>query len=211
MTTHDIANTGPLKGLRLIEMGTLLAGPFCGQLMGDFGAEVIKLEPPGKGDPMREWGQEKAHGMSLWWPVIARNKKSVTLNLREPEGQEIARELISKADFLLENFRPGTMERWNLSYDELREINPGLIMIRVSGYGQTGPIPSAPASAPSVNRWGGCGTSVATRQRLPAAWASASAILWPRRSRASARYRRCIIVNAPAKARSSIPRSTRPS
>jgi len=139
MTTQKNPNKGPLADLRLIEMGTLLAGPFCGQLMGDFGAEVIKVEAPGKGDPMREWGQEKAHGMSLWWPVIARNKKSVTLNLREPEGQEVARELISKADFLLENFRPGTMERWNLSYEELKKINPGLIMIRVSGYGQTGP------------------------------------------------------------------------
>jgi len=139
MTTEENPNTGPLSDLRLIEMGTLLAGPFCGQLMGDFGAEVIKVEPPGKGDPMREWGQEKQHGMSLWWPVIARNKKSVTLNLREAEGQEIARELISKADFLLENFRPGTMERWNLSYEELKKINPGLIMIRVSGFGQTGP------------------------------------------------------------------------
>jgi succinyl-CoA---D-citramalate CoA-transferase len=139
MTTDEKPNTGPLSDLRLIEMGTLLAGPFCGQLMGDFGAEVIKVEPPGKGDPMREWGQEKQHGMSLWWPVIARNKKSVTLNLRETEGQEIARELISKADFLLENFRPGTMERWNLSYEELKKINPGLIMIRVSGFGQTGP------------------------------------------------------------------------
>lgn len=139
MTMEEKPNTGPLADLRVIEMGTLLAGPFCGQLLGDFGAEVIKVEPPGKGDPMREWGQEKAHGMSLWWPVIARNKKSVTLNLRETEGQEIARELISKADFLLENFRPGTMERWNLSYEELKKINPGLIMIRVSGYGQTGP------------------------------------------------------------------------
>ena len=98
MATDESANTGPLADLRLIEMGTLLDGPFSEQLLGDFGAEVIKLEPPGKGDPMREWGQEKAHGMSLWWPVIARNKKSVTLNLRENEGQEIARELISKAD-----------------------------------------------------------------------------------------------------------------
>lgn len=130
---------GPLAGLRLIEMGTLLAGPFCGQLMGDFGAEVIKIEPPGQGDPMRVWGREKAHGQSLWWPVIARNKKSVTLNLREKEGQDIARELIASADFLLENFRPGTMERWGLSYDELKQINPGLIMIRVSGFGQSGP------------------------------------------------------------------------
>jgi formyl-CoA transferase len=120
-------------------MGTLLAGPFCGQLLGDFGAEVIKIEPPGQGDPMREWGREKAHGMSLWWPVVARNKKSVTLNLREAEGQAIARDLIAKADFLLENFRPGTLERWNLSYAELQKINPRLIMIRVSGFGQTGP------------------------------------------------------------------------
>ncbi len=139
MTTKQIPNQGPLSDLRLIEMGTLLAGPFCGQLMGDFGAEVIKVEAPNQGDPMRDWGQEKQHGMSLWWPVIARNKKSVTLNLRVKEGQELARELISKADFLLENFRPGTMERWHLSYEELRKINPRLIMIRVSGYGQTGP------------------------------------------------------------------------
>lgn len=139
MPSDPKPNTGPLSDLRLIEMGTLLAGPFCGQLMGDFGAEVIKVEPPGKGDPMRDWGQEKAHGMSLWWPVIARNKKSVTVNLREEAGQEVVRDLVSKADFLLENFRPGTMERWNLSYDELKKINPGLIMIRVSGFGQTGP------------------------------------------------------------------------
>ncbi len=139
MVDRETPNTGPLAGLRLIEMGTLLAGPFCGQLMGDFGAEVIKIEPPKQGDPMRVWGREKAHGKSLWWPVVARNKKSVTLNLREQQGQEIARDLISKADFLLENFRPGTMERWNLSYEELAKINPGLIMIRVSGFGQTGP------------------------------------------------------------------------
>ncbi len=130
---------GPLSGLRVIEMGTLLAGPFCGQLLGDFGAEVIKIEPPGQGDPMREWGQEKSHGMSLWWPVVARNKKSATLNLREERGQEIARELIGKADFLIENFRPGTLEKWHLGYQELRRINPGLIMVRVSGFGQTGP------------------------------------------------------------------------
>jgi formyl-CoA transferase len=139
MSTETRTTAGPLSGLRVIEMGTLLAGPFCGQLLGDFGAEVIKIEPPGQGDPMREWGQEKAHGMSLWWPVVARNKKSATLNLRESEGQSIARELIAKADFLLENFRPGTMEKWNLGYESLQRINPGLIMIRVSGFGQSGP------------------------------------------------------------------------
>jgi formyl-CoA transferase len=137
--TSTPPNTGPLQDLRVIEMGTLLAGPFCGQLLGDFGAEVIKVEPPNQGDPLRDWGQEKAHGKSLWWPVVARNKKSVTINLREKEGQEIVYELVSKTDFLLENFRPGTMERWGLGYEELKKINPRLIMIRVSGYGQSGP------------------------------------------------------------------------
>ncbi|WP_240432653.1 CaiB/BaiF CoA transferase family protein [Rubrobacter indicoceani] len=120
-------------------MGSLLAGPFCGQLLGDFGAEVIKVEPPGKGDPMRVWGRHRKEGRTLWWPVIARNKKSVTLNLREREGQDLARRLIEKADVLVENFRPGTMERWGLGYEELCEANPGLVMVRVSGYGQTGP------------------------------------------------------------------------
>ncbi len=131
--------TGPLKGLRLIEMGQLLAGPFCGQLMGDFGAEVIKIEQPTVGDPMRDWGREKINGKSLWWPILARNKKCITLNARVPEGQEIIKELAKKSDFLLENFRPGTLERWNLGYDVLSALNEALIMIRVSGYGQTGP------------------------------------------------------------------------
>ena len=130
---------GPLDGLRVIELGTLLAGPFCGQLLGDFGAEVIKVEAPGQGDPMRTWGQEKINGKSLWWPVVARNKKAITLDLRHPEGQWVLKELVAKSDFLLENFRPGTMENWGLGYETLSELNPGLIMIRVSGYGQTGP------------------------------------------------------------------------
>ncbi len=130
---------GPLTDLRVLELGTLLAGPFCGQLLGDFGAEVIKIEPPGQGDPMRIWGREKAHGKSLWWPVVARNKKSVTLDLRQEEGQALLKELVGKADFLLENFRPGTMEKWGLGYEALSVINPGLIMIRVSGFGQSGP------------------------------------------------------------------------
>ena len=139
MTKESFKN-GPLSNLRVIELGTLLAGPFCGQLLGDFGAEVIKVEPPGQGDPMRSWGREKAAGgKSLWWPVVARNKKAITLDLRQSEGQALLKELVAKADFLLENFRPGTMEKWGLGYDELSKINPGLIMIRVSGYGQTGP------------------------------------------------------------------------
>lgn len=132
----------PLRDVRVIELGQLLAGPFCGQLLGDFGAEVIKVEDPAKGDPMRQWGREKPHGRSLWWPVVARNKKSVTANLRSPEGQHLLRELITRSDVLLENFRPGTLERWGLAPEQLWEINPRLIITRVTGYGQTGPYSS---------------------------------------------------------------------
>ncbi|GAA3205275.1 CoA transferase [Actinocorallia longicatena] len=128
-----------LGDVRVVEMGQLLAGPFCGQLLGDFGAEVIKLEPPGTGDPMREWGREKPHGKSLWWPILARNKKSVTLDLRTGDGQDLARRIIAEADVLVENFRPGTLERWGLSPERLWELNPGLIITRVTGYGQDGP------------------------------------------------------------------------
>ena len=131
-----------MTDLKVLEMGQLLAGPFCGQLLADFGAEVIKCEQPGAGDPMRQWGREKPHGKSLWWPVVARNKKSITLNLRTPEGQEIVRDLIKSTDILIENFRPGTMERWNLGYEQLAEINPRLVMVRVTGFGQTGPYAS---------------------------------------------------------------------
>ena len=137
--TEPTVGARPLEGVRVVEMGSLLAGPFCGQLLADFGAEVIKIEPPGKGDPMRVWGRHRKEGRTLWWPIIARNKKSVTLNLREQEGQEIARKLISEADVLVENFRPGTLEKWGLGYEKLKSLNPGLVMVRVSGYGQTGP------------------------------------------------------------------------
>jgi formyl-CoA transferase len=139
MSSTPPANTGPLAGLRVLELGTLLAGPFCGQLLGDFGAEVIKIEPPGQGDPMRVWGREKAQGKSLWWPVVARNKKAITLDMRQAEGQDLLKQLVARADFVLENFRPGTMEKWGVGYDVLSAINPRLIMIRVSGFGQTGP------------------------------------------------------------------------
>ena len=129
---------GGLHGLRAIEMGQLIAGPFCGQLMGDHGAEVIKIEQPGEGDPMRSWGR----GKPVWFPVIGRNKKCITLNLRTPRGQELARALIQQSDFLIENFRPGTLEKWHLGFEQLRAIHRGLIMVRVSGYGQTGPYAS---------------------------------------------------------------------
>jgi crotonobetainyl-CoA:carnitine CoA-transferase CaiB-like acyl-CoA transferase len=127
---------GALDGLRVVEMGQLLAGPFCGQLLGDMGADVIKVEPPGAGDPMRDWGQGET---KVNWEVIARNKRSVSLNLRVPEGQEIVRKLAAKADILIENFKPGTMEKWGLGPDALLAINPRLIIARMSGYGQTGP------------------------------------------------------------------------
>nr|WP_198950043.1 CoA transferase [Kineosporia sp. A_224] len=130
---------GPLAGIRVVEMGSLLAGPFCGQLLGDLGAEVLKIEPPGVGDPMRQWGREKPHGQSLWWPVVARNKKSVTVNLRTPQGQDLVRRLVATSDVVVENFRPGTLERWNLGYEALAEVNPRLVLTRVTGFGQSGP------------------------------------------------------------------------
>ena len=130
---------GPLADLVVIELGTLIAGPFCGQILADFGAEVIKLEDPATGDPMRQWGRSLPKGLSPWWPVIGRNKKSVTVNLRSPEGQAIVRDLALQADVLIENFRPGAMEKWGLSYESLSAGNPRLIMARVSGFGQTGP------------------------------------------------------------------------
>ncbi|WP_166969676.1 CaiB/BaiF CoA transferase family protein [Brevibacterium atlanticum] len=138
-TTTKPAGTGPLRGVRVVEMGQLIAGPFCGQLLGDLGAEVIKVEDPKNGDPMRQWGQASVKGSSLWWSVLARNKKSVTLNLRTPEGQAAARSLAESADIVVENFRPGSLEKWGLSHDELKQTNPGLVMLRVSGFGQTGP------------------------------------------------------------------------
>ena len=134
--------TLPLDDLRVVEFGQLLAGPFCGQLLGDFGAEVVKVEDPGRGDPMREWGREKPHGKSLWWPVVARNKKSVTCDLRQPEGQALIRKLIDTADIVVENFRPGTLERWGMAPSVLWETNPGLVVTRVTGYGQSGPYSS---------------------------------------------------------------------
>jgi formyl-CoA transferase len=124
----------------VIEAGQLLAGPFAGTLMADQGADVIKVEAPGAGDPMRQWG--RTDGTSLWWPVVGRNKRSVTLNLREEEGQELFLQLVAQSDIIVENFRAGTFEKWNLSYERLREVNPGIIMVRVTGFGQTGPYAS---------------------------------------------------------------------
>jgi crotonobetainyl-CoA:carnitine CoA-transferase CaiB-like acyl-CoA transferase len=130
--------SGPLDGIRVLELGSFIAGPFAGQLLGDYGAEVIKVEPPGSGDTMRTWGI-KHEGHSLWWPSIARNKRSVTLDLRHPRGQALALRLISQCDIVVENFRPGTLERWGLGYERMRQHNEGVILVHVSGYGQSGP------------------------------------------------------------------------
>ena len=149
-------------------MGQLLAGPFCGQLLADFGADVIKIEPPGTGDPMREWGREKSGGQSLWWPVVARGKRSVTINLRDKAGQALARRLIGEADVLIENFRPGTIEKWGMAPDDLLAANPGLIIVRVSGYGQTGPYASRPGYGAIGEAMGGLRAVIGEPDRPPA-------------------------------------------
>ncbi len=135
-----------LQGIRVLEIGQLLAGPFAGAFLAGFGAEVIKVEPPNGGDPLRKW-RKVYKGTGLWWSVLSRNKKCITLNLRHPQGQELVRKLVKDVDILLENFKPGTMEKWGLGYDELKKVNPRLIMVRVSGWGQTGPYASRPGYA----------------------------------------------------------------
>lgn len=130
------SRAGPLRDVRAIELGQLIAGPFCGQVLADMGADVIKVEPPGQGDPMRAWGKGEH---PVWWAIAARNKRCVTLNLREPEGQALVKELVSGADILIENFRPGTLEKWGIGPDVLLALNPSLVIVRVSGFGQTGP------------------------------------------------------------------------
>jgi crotonobetainyl-CoA:carnitine CoA-transferase CaiB-like acyl-CoA transferase len=136
MTIQPVSS--PLQGIRVLELGTFIAGPFCTRLLGDFGAEVVKIESPAEGDPMRHWGR-KFEGRSLWWAVQSRNKKCVSLDLRKREGQELAFQLARQCDIIVENFRPGKLESWNLGYEKLKEINPGIILVRISGFGQTGP------------------------------------------------------------------------
>jgi formyl-CoA transferase len=148
------ANQGPLAGIKVIELGQLIAGPFCGKLLAEFGAEVIKIEPPGVGDPLRTWRQLH-NGTSLWWYVQSRNKKSVTVNLRVPEGQEIIRKLASDADIVIENFRPGALEKWNIGWEQLCALNPKLIMVRLSGYGQSGPYRDRPGFGMIGEAFGG--------------------------------------------------------
>jgi formyl-CoA transferase len=143
MSQTAATQAGPLSGLRVLEMGTLIAGPYCARLLAEFGADVIKIEAPGEGDPLRTW--RKLHrGTSLWWLVQARNKQSVTVNLKAARGQEIVRRIARTCDIVVENFRPGALEKWGLGYERLSESNAGLIMVRLSGYGQSGPYRDRP-------------------------------------------------------------------
>jgi len=158
----------PLTGLRVLELGQLIAGPFCGQLLGDFGAEVIKIEAPDRPDPARDWGGVKVNGESVFWAIIGRNKKSLTLNLRLQKGQEILKRLVSTADVLVENFRPGTLEKWGLSPEVLHQINPRLVITRVSGYGQTGPESHKPGYASVGEAKGGLRYLIGEPDRPPA-------------------------------------------
>lgn len=155
-----------LAGVRVIEMGQLIAGPFAGKTLGEFGADVVKIEPPGAGDPLRNWRLIK-NGTSVWWQVQSRNKRSVAIDLRAPEGQQLARQLIAEADVLIENFRPGTLEGWGLSPDELHALNPGLVMLRISGYGQTGPYRDLPGFGVIGEAMGGLRHLTAEPGRVP--------------------------------------------
>ena len=157
---------GALAGLRVVEMGQLIAGPFATKTLGDFGADVIKIEPPGAGDPLRNW-RLLQDGTSVWWQVQSRNKRSIALDLRNPEGQAIARQLIAQADVLVENFRPGTLEGWGMDYDTLSKDNPGLVMLRISGYGQTGPYRDLPGFGAIGEAMGGLRHLTGEPDRVP--------------------------------------------
>ena len=147
----------PLAGLKVVELGTLIAGPFCTRIMAEFGAEVVKVESPDGGDPLRKW-RNLYEGTSLWWFVQARNKKSVTANLKHPDGCAFVRRLIAGADILVENFRPGVLEKLGLGWEQLKADNPGLVMVRLSGFGQTGPYKEQPGFGAVGDRWAACAT-----------------------------------------------------
>jgi len=146
---------GPLQGIRVLELGSLIAGPYAGALLAQFGAEVIKIEPPAGGDPLRKWRKLHEDGTSLWWYTQSRNKKSVTLDLKRDEARDIVRRLVKESDIVIENFRPGTLEGWGLGWEQLSAINPGLVMVRISGYGQTGPYRERPGFAAIAESMGG--------------------------------------------------------
>ncbi|WAC26593.1 CaiB/BaiF CoA transferase family protein [Ancylobacter sp. SL191] len=167
MPPLSTAQKGPLAGIRVVELGNLIAAPFAARLMAEFGAEVIKVESPGEGDPLRKW--RKLHkGTSLWWYLQSRNKKSVAINMRLPEGQEVVRRLAREADVLIENFRPGTLERWGLGWEQLKAVNPNLVMVRISGFGQDGPYRERPGFGAVGEAMGGMRYTTGDPDRPPA-------------------------------------------
>jgi len=166
MNLNSSIPDGALRGVRVIEMGQLIAGPFAGKTLGEFGADVIKIEAPGSGDPLRNWRMIK-EGTSVWWQVQSRNKRSIALDLRSAEGQDIARKLIAEADVLIENFRPGTLEGWGMGWDALSALNPGLVMLRISGYGQTGPYRDLPGFGAIGEAMGGLRHLTGEPDRVP--------------------------------------------
>ena len=166
MHTSSAPTPAALSGVRVIEMGQLIAGPFCGKTLGEFGADVVKIEAVGSGDPLRNWRLIK-EGTSVWWQVQSRNKKSVALDLRQAEAQAIARRLIAEADVLIENFRPGTLEGWGMAPEELHALNPGLVILRISGYGQTGPYRDLPGFGLIGEAMGGLRHLTAEPGRVP--------------------------------------------
>ena len=146
---------GPLSGIRVVEVATFIAAPFCGTILADFGAEVIKVEEPKKGDPLRSFGTPSASGDTYAWLSEGRNKKSITLDLRTPSGAKLFRDLVATSHIVLENFRPGTLESWGLGYEDLKQINPALVMLRISAYGQTGPMSQMPGFARVAHAFSG--------------------------------------------------------
>src|SRR4029453_13340260 len=224
---------GALAGVRVLELAHVIAGPFCGQVLGDLGADVVKVEPPGAGDVLRQWGWGGDAGDSLWWRVTGRNKRSVTVDLRRPEGQRLVRRLAREADVVVENFRPGTLERWGLGYEELSAANLGLVLVRISGFGQDGPYAARAGYAaigeamgglraltgypdrPPVRVGGSIGAPPARLMGAPApppprrwGWGCPSAPPWPGLWAPSAPWPPSTPAGAPGGGRWSTPRST---
>lgn len=180
--------TKPLSGIKVIELGTLIAGPFCTRILAEFGAEVIKIETPGEGDPLRSW-RKIYEGTSLWWYLQARNKQSLTLNLKQPEALQVLKQLVADADIVVENFRPGVLEKLGVGWDVLSQINPGLVMVRLSGFGQTGPMAQQPGFGAIGESMGGLRyvtgfadrppvkTGVSIGDSIAALWAAIGALM----------------------------------
>ena len=207
-TTASDLSAGPLDGVRVLELGSFIAGPFAGQLLGDYGADVIKIEAPGDGDPMRRWGVTR-DGDSLWWPAIARNKRSVVLDLRDERARQLVRQLAERCDVVLENFRPGVLDRWGLGYQALAAANPRLVLVHISGFGQTGPLAGQAGFGSVGEAMGGIRHTTGSPDRPPSRRASASATRWRRCSASSGPCPRCWPPGRPASARRSTWRSTR--